>query len=113
VDLRRLAGLHPAWSPDHYYLRVGRITTLVGVLIGIGTAFLASGYSNISNYFQTLFTFFNVPIFLAFIIGMFWRKAGRGAGFYGLIVGTIISMSTYILCKQGVLTFRSTIQESM
>jgi len=36
--------------PDGYYLRVGRIVTVVGVLIGIGTAFIASGYSNIMNY---------------------------------------------------------------
>ncbi len=33
--------------PDGYYLRVGRIVTVVGILIGIGTAFIASGYSNI------------------------------------------------------------------
>ena len=74
--------------PDSYYLRVGRITTVVGVFIGILTAFIAAGYSNIANYLQTLFSFFNVPIFLAFIVGMVWRKAGRGSGFWGMIVGT-------------------------
>jgi Na+/proline symporter len=66
--------------PDSYYLRVGRITTVVGVFIGILTAFIAAGYTNIANYLQTLFSFFNVPIFLAFIVGMVWRKAGRGSG---------------------------------
>ena len=69
--------------PDHYYLRVGRYTTIAGVFIGIGTAFLAAGYSNINNYIQTLFSFFNVPIFLAFIVGMFWKKAGTSSGFWG------------------------------
>jgi solute:Na+ symporter, SSS family len=95
--------------PDGYYLRVGRITTVVGVFIGIITAFIASGYSNIANYLQTLFSFFNVPIFLAFIVGMFWRKVGRGAGFYGMIVGTLTSFVIWLLYKQnvgGVLTFR-------
>src|SRR5437764_1913054 len=95
--------------PDHYYLRVGRITTVVGVFIGIITAFIASGYRNIGNYLQTLFSFFNVPIFLAFIVGMFWRKVGRGAGFYGMVVGTLTSFVIWLLYKQGVgglLTFR-------
>ena len=30
-------------SPDHYYLNVGRIVTVVGIIVGIGTAFIASG----------------------------------------------------------------------
>jgi SSS family solute:Na+ symporter len=95
--------------PDGYYLRVGRITTVVGVFIGVLTAFIASGYSNIANYLQTLFSFFNVPIFLAFIVGMFWRKVGRGAGFYGMVVGTLVSFTIWLLYKQnvgGILTFR-------
>ena len=33
--------------PDEYYLRVGRVVTVVGVVIGIGTAFIAAGFSNI------------------------------------------------------------------
>ena len=93
--------------PDSYYLRVGRITTVVGVFIGILTAFIASGYTNIANYLQTLFSFFNVPIFLAFIVGMAWRKVGRGAGFWGMVVGTLVSFTVWLLYKQGVLfTFR-------
>ncbi len=98
--------------PDSYYLRVGRITTVVGVFIGIGTAFLAAGYSNIGNYFQALFSFFNVPIFVTFIVGMFWKKAGRGSGFCGLIVGTVFSFGTWLLYKQGVIHFRSDIAET-
>src|SRR6266705_639891 len=98
--------------PDSYYLRVGRITTVIGVFIGIGTAFIAAGYNNISNYFQALFSFFNVPIFVAFIVGMFWRKAGRGAGFWGLIFGTAFSFGTWLLYKQHVISFRSDLHEN-
>ncbi len=98
--------------PDSYYLRVGRITTVVGVFIGILTAFIAAGYSNIANYLQTLFSFFNVPIFLAFIVGMVWRKAGRGSGFWGMIVGTLVAFGTWLLYKAGVLSFRSDLAET-
>jgi len=85
---------------------------VAGVFIGILTAFIASGYSNIANYLQTLFSFFNVPIFLAFIVGMVWRKAGRGSGFWGMIVGTLVSFGTWLLYKQGVLSFRSDLAET-
>jgi solute:Na+ symporter, SSS family len=98
--------------PDAYYLKVGRYTTIVGVFVGILTAFLASGYSNINNYFQTLFSFFNVPIFLAFIVGMFWRKAGRGSGFWGILVGTLTSFSIFLLYKAGILPFGSDLAEN-
>jgi len=74
---------------DGYYLRVGRVVTIVGIIIGIGTAFIASGYSNIMNYIQLLFSYFNAPLFATFIIAMFWRRTTPWAGFAGLLSGTI------------------------
>ena len=83
------------WEPyvrsgqsDDYYLRVGRIATVVGILVGIGTALIASGYNNIMDYIQLLFSFFNAPLFATFIIGMFWRRMTPWAGFWGLVAGT-------------------------
>jgi solute:Na+ symporter, SSS family len=73
--------------PDSYYLNVGRVVTIVGVVVGIGTAFIASGFSNIMNYIQTLFSFFNAPVFATFIIAMFWRRTTPWAGFSGLVAG--------------------------
>jgi solute:Na+ symporter, SSS family len=75
--------------PDGYYLRVGRVVTVVGVLIGIGTAFIASGYSNIMNYIQLLFSFFNAPLFATFIIAMYWKRVSPMSGVFGLAAGTL------------------------
>ena len=50
--------------------------------IGIGTAFIAAGFSNIMNYIQALFSFFNAPLFATFIIGMFWKRMTAWAGFW-------------------------------
>jgi SSS family solute:Na+ symporter len=74
---------------DRYYLQVGRVVTVIGIVIGIGTAFIASGYSNIMNYIQLLFSYFNAPLFATFIIAMFWRRTTPWAGFFGLAAGTI------------------------
>jgi len=74
---------------DSYYLRVGLVVTVVGILIGIGTAFIASGYSNIMNYIQLLFSYFNAPLFATFIVAMFWKRTSPWAGFWGLVAGTL------------------------
>src|SRR4051794_28651810 len=97
---------------DSYYLHVGRVVTVVGVLIGIGTAFIAAGFNNIMNYIQVLFSFFNVPLFCAFIIGMFWRRASKSAGFWAILVGTVVAVLTYVLYNRGVIPFRSPLQET-
>jgi SSS family solute:Na+ symporter len=74
---------------DGYYLKVGRIITVVGILIAIGTAFIASGYNNIMNYIQLLFSYFNAPLFATFIIAMFWKRASPWSGIAGLATGTL------------------------
>ncbi len=74
--------------PDGYYLKVGRIVTVLGVVIGIFTAFIASQYGNIMEYIQMLFSFFNAPLFATFIIGMFWKRVSPMSGILGLAAGT-------------------------
>ena len=54
-----------------YYIRVGRLATVAGIVVGIGTAFIAAGFNNIMNYIQALFSVFNAPLFATFIVGMF------------------------------------------
>jgi SSS family solute:Na+ symporter len=97
---------------DDYYLRTGRIATVVGVCIGIGTAFIAAGFSNIMNYIQALFSLFNAPLFATFIIGMFWRRMTAWAGFWSLLTGTLAALTTYLLYKGGAITFHSDLDES-
>jgi solute:Na+ symporter, SSS family len=79
-------------EPDEYYTRVGRIMTLVATVIAIGTAALASSYSNLMDYLQTLFGFFNAPLFATFILGMFWKKMTATAGWTGLVSGTLAAV---------------------
>ncbi|SBT46569.1 sodium:solute symporter family protein [Micromonospora auratinigra] len=98
--------------PDEYYVKIGRIATVVAVVIGIGTAFIAAGFSNIMNYIQALFSVFNAPLFGTFIIGMFWRRMTALAGFWSLLSGTVVAIATYLLYKAGVISFNSDLEES-
>jgi SSS family solute:Na+ symporter len=84
---------------DHYYLTVGRIATVVATVVAIFTALLASNYSNIMNYLQTLFGFFNAPLFATFILGMFWKRMTATAGWVGLVAGTVSAILVAFLSE--------------
>ncbi|MCX4994172.1 sodium:solute symporter family protein [Streptomyces longwoodensis] len=93
---------------DGYYVRFGRLITVIGVAASVGTAFLASSFSNIMSYLQTLFSFFNVPMFVVFIVGMFWKRASAKSGFWGLLAGTVAAMVNYFwIYKQGIVDIPS------
>jgi SSS family solute:Na+ symporter len=88
---------------DAFYLRTGRMVTVVGTLVAIGTAAIASGYSNLMDYLQQLFSFFNAPLFATFILGMFWKRMTATAGWVGLVFGTLTAVFVFILSKTGVI----------
>jgi SSS family solute:Na+ symporter len=86
---------------DAFYLRTGRWITVAGTLIAIGTAAIASGYSNLMDYLQQLFSFFNAPLFATFILGMFWKRMTATAGWVGLVSGTLTAVAVFVLSKNG------------
>ena len=92
-------------KPDGYYLRFGRTVTVVGVVVAIGTAFIASGYENIMTYLQTLFSFFNAPLFATFILGLFWKRMTPAAGWSGLVSGTLAALAVFVLSNSGAVTW--------
>ncbi|HNO16621.1 MAG TPA: sodium:solute symporter family protein, partial [Actinomycetota bacterium] len=98
--------------PDHYYLKVGRVVTVLGVGVGILTAFIAAGYNNINEYLQTLFSFFQAPVFVTFILGMFWRRMTPWAGFWGLLSGTVAAAGVWVFGATSDV-FRSSFQQAM
>ncbi|WP_433720269.1 sodium:solute symporter family protein [Actinoplanes sp. CA-051413] len=97
---------------DDYYLRIGRLATVGGIVVGIGTAFIAAGFSNIMNYIQALFSIFNAPLFATFIVGMFWKRMTAWAGFWSLTLGTLSSLTLYLLYLADVVKFNSDLEES-
>jgi SSS family solute:Na+ symporter len=74
---------------DKHYLKVGRWTTVVGVLVSIMTAYVAKSFNNVMDFLQLIFAFVNAPLFAAFLLGMFWKRTTGHAAFWGLIGGTI------------------------
>ena len=87
---------------DDYYLRIGRLATVGATVIAIFTAQIALGYDNVMNYLQTLFGFFNAPLFATFILGMFWKRMTPTAGWVGLVAGTLSAVAVDRTAAAGV-----------
>jgi SSS family solute:Na+ symporter len=76
---------------DEHYSWMGRVITVVGILLSIGAAYFASMWTNAMDIIQLVFAFVNAPLFATFLLGMFWsRTTGTGA-FAGLLCGTAAS----------------------
>jgi SSS family solute:Na+ symporter len=84
---------------DAHYLWMGRVVTVVGILLSIACAYFASFYNNAMDVIQLVFGFVNAPLFATFLLGMFWaRTTGTGA-FLGLLGGTATSGIFHALCQ--------------
>ena len=80
---------------DEHYVTVGRWATILGVIISIGTAYLVMNAQGIMDYVQQLFSFFISPLLGAVLMGMFWKRATRAGGFWGLLLGTLTSIGLW------------------
>jgi SSS family solute:Na+ symporter len=80
---------------DGHYLSVGRWSTIVGVIVSIGTAYLVTHFKSIMDYMQALVSFFIAPLFGTVILGMLWKRATPKGGFWGLLAGTVSSIGMY------------------
>ena len=82
-------------APDAHYLWVGRLTTLVGVALSVGTAYLATRFNNIMDFLQLVFGFVNAPLFATFLLGMFSKRTTGHGAFTGLLAGTTAAAVTH------------------
>ncbi|MBZ5594360.1 MAG: sodium:solute symporter family protein [Acidobacteriia bacterium] len=84
-------------APDAHYLKVGRMTTIVGTGLSIATAYVAQHYNNIMDILQLVFGFVNAPLLATFLLGMFWRRTTGHGAFTGLATGTTVAALTLSL----------------
>jgi len=80
---------------DRHYLRVGKVVTVVGILISIATAYIAKSFNNINDFLQLVFGFVNGPLFATFLLGMFWKRTTGHGAFWGLVAGTTAAALTH------------------
>jgi len=83
-------------ASDKHYVAMGRWSTVIGMLVSIGTAYLVMNAASIMDYVQALFSFFVAPLFGTVILGMLWKRATHWGGFLGLLAGTASSIGMFV-----------------
>ena len=95
-------------TPEHVGIYRAQCTQLCGLYHSLMffhvVALPPSQFPNMMDYLQTLFGFFNAPLFATFILGMFWKRMTSTAGWAGLVSGTLSAVFVFILSKAGVIS---------
>ena len=84
-------------ASDSHYVSMGRWSTIVGMAVSVGTAYLVMSAASIMDYVQQLFSFFIAPLFGTVILGMLWKRATKAGGFWGLLTGTASSVGMWLM----------------
>ncbi len=82
-------------APDSHYLLVGRASTVLGIILSIGTAYLTRTFNNLNDLLQLICGFINAPLFATFFLGMFWKRTTGHGAFSGLLVGTLAAIGVH------------------
>ncbi|MGO9337817.1 MAG: sodium:solute symporter family protein [Terracidiphilus sp.] len=80
---------------DSHYVMVGRMSIVIGVLVSIAAGYLVQRAHGIMDYVQALFSIFIAPLLATILLGMFWKRASRIAGFLGLLLGVVFSAGLF------------------
>lgn len=92
---------------DRHYLKVGRIVTVAGILISIGTAYSARAFPNIFDYWALLSSIFVGAPFGTFALGVFTRRVRGTAAFAGMLVGILATIGHYAFYEFGYIRYGS------
>lgn len=93
--------------PDRHYLNVGRVVTVVGILIAVATAYSAQAFPNIFDYWALLSGIFVGAPFATFLLAAFTRGIGDTAAFCGMLAGIGTSVGHYYAYRWGHLHYGS------
>src|SRR5271154_570022 len=89
-------------ASDKHYVAMGRWSTVIGMLVSIGAAYLVMNAAGIMDYVQALFSFFIAPLFGTVILGMLWKRAAHWCGFLGPLAGTMSSIAMFLWVQRDI-----------
>ncbi|NOZ60784.1 MAG: sodium:solute symporter family protein [Calditrichaeota bacterium] len=88
-------------ASDSHYVWMGRVATIAGVVISVGTAYWAKAAPSIMDYMQAIFSWVNAPLFATMLLGMFIVWITPSGAFWGLLAGMGSSFSMFLAVKLG------------
>ncbi len=89
--------------------RVGRVTTLLVMLVAAFWAPVIANFEGLFNYLQVVLSYSVPPIVTVFILGVFWKRATREAAKYTFILGHLVCLAALLLKMNGYFDLHFTI----
>jgi SSS family solute:Na+ symporter len=86
-------------ASDQLLLWMGRVATVAGIFISVGTAYWAKSFPSIMDYMQAIFSWVNAPLFATMLLGMFVVWITPNGAFWGLLAGMVSSFSLFLAVK--------------
>lgn len=83
-------------ASDRHLVWMGRLVTIIGILLSVATAYIAMQFQTIMDYVQAIFSWINAPLFATILLGMFWRRATSAGAFWGLLLGMLTSIVLFL-----------------
>ncbi|MBS1272267.1 MAG: Sodium/glucose cotransporter [Candidatus Marinimicrobia bacterium] len=87
-------------TSDHL-LWMGRVATIVGIILSVFTAYWAKSMPTIMDYMQAIFSWVNAPLFATMLLGMFVKWITPNGAFWGLLVGMVSSFTMWLGVRFG------------
>ena len=88
-------------ASDQHLVWMGRAATIAGILLSVGTAYVAMQFNTIMDYIQAIFSWVNAPLFATMLLGMFWPRTTSAGAFWGLVLGMSTSFLIFVGFHEG------------
>ncbi|HUU27492.1 MAG TPA: sodium/solute symporter [archaeon] len=82
---------------ERHYMIVGKVLTVIFVVIGIFLARLTENFSGIFTYMQTMLSIFQGPLLAIIVLGFLWRRANAKGAIAGLALGVTTSSTLFLI----------------
>ncbi len=79
-------------TPQHRLVWIGRIATVVMVLIGLAWIPVIQGGRGLYDYLQGVQGYLAPPIFVVFFLGVFWKRLNSSGCLAALVVGFLMGL---------------------
>ncbi len=79
-------------ASEQQLVRVGRIATIVMVLIGMAWIPVIQGSKGLYDYLQSVQGYLAPPIFVVFFFGIFWKRLNAAGCYWAMVIGFLMGL---------------------
>ncbi len=95
---------------DESLARIGRITTLILMVVAALWAPMIANFQSLWDYLQEMFSIVVPPVVVLFLVGVFYKRGNGHGAFWTLVIGTLLGVGLFLAGKLGISDIHYTIR---